>query len=81
MVQPFNAGYIWQNTTANEVIANPSISVQNSYIGGITQQATSVVTNTDQNCYERTTGCYSIYGFEYVPGFDNAVSIYAVSVE
>ncbi|KIJ20369.1 glycoside hydrolase family 16 protein [Paxillus involutus ATCC 200175] len=69
---PFNAGYIWQNTSANEVIPNPSISTQNTYTGGVLQQATSVVTETDQNCYEGETGCFSIYGFEYVPGFDNA---------
>ena len=36
------------------------------------EQATSVVTETDQNCYTGETGCFSIYGFEYEPGFDNA---------
>ena len=45
----------------------------NVYMGSATQQATSVVTQTDQNCYEGGTGCFSIYGFEYKPGFDNAV--------
>ncbi|CCM00674.1 uncharacterized protein FIBRA_02713 [Fibroporia radiculosa] len=69
---PFNAGYLWDNSSANEVIANPSISTQNTYSGGVLQQATSVVTETNQNCYEYETGCYSVYGFEYVPGFDNA---------
>ncbi|KAH7887543.1 glycoside hydrolase family 16 protein [Phlebopus sp. FC_14] len=69
---PFNAGYIWKNTSDNEIIPNPSITAQNPYIGGAEQQATSVVTDTDQNCYEGNTGCFSIYGFEYVPGFDNA---------
>ncbi|KAL4081556.1 glycoside hydrolase family 16 protein [Scleroderma yunnanense] len=69
---PFNAGYIWQNTSQNEVIHDPTISVQNTYIGSVLQQATSVVTNTNPNCYEGTGGCFSIYGFEYVPGFDNA---------
>ncbi|KIM68922.1 glycoside hydrolase family 16 protein [Scleroderma citrinum Foug A] len=69
---PFNAGYIWQNTSQNEVIRDPTISVQNTYIGSVLQQATSVVTTTDPNCYEGTGGCFSIYGFEYVPGFDNA---------
>lgn len=38
------------------------------------QQATSVVTEIDQDCYEYETGCFSIYGFEYSPGFDDAVS-------
>lgn len=28
----------------------------------------------DQACYELAEGCTSIYGFEYKPGFDNAVS-------
>jgi beta-glucanase (GH16 family) len=28
----------------------------------------------DQECYERTGGCSEIYGFEYKPGFDGAVS-------
>ncbi|KII90889.1 glycoside hydrolase family 16 protein [Plicaturopsis crispa FD-325 SS-3] len=69
---PFNAGYTWFNTSDNEVIADPSISVQNTYIGGIYQQATSVVTNTDQECYEGNGGCFSVYGVEYKPGFDNA---------
>lgn len=73
-MQPFNYGYLWFNTSENEVIPDPSISKQNSYIGGVLQQATSVVTDTDPNCYEGETGCYSIYGFEYAPGFDDAVS-------
>lgn len=63
-MKPFNAGYIWKNTSANEVIVDPSISVQNTYIGSVLQQATSVVTDTNQACYEGETGCYSIYGFE-----------------
>jgi hypothetical protein len=47
------------------VIANPSTSEQNSYIGGITQQATSVVTTTNPECYEiGGTGCYAVYGFQ-----------------
>lgn len=69
---PFDAGYIWKNTSLNEIIRNPTISTHNTYIGSVLQQATSVVTTTDQNCYEGTDGCFSIYGFEYVPGFDNA---------
>ncbi|KII94974.1 glycoside hydrolase family 16 protein, partial [Plicaturopsis crispa FD-325 SS-3] len=63
---PFNAGYVWFNTSDNEIFANPSISAQNTYIGGVTQQATSVVTSTDQVSYEGVDGTYNIYGFEYV---------------
>lgn len=74
--QPFNHAYIWLNTTANEIIADPTISKQNTFTGSVTQQATSVVTDTDPNCYEYETGCYSIYGFEYQPGFEEGVRGY-----
>ena len=74
--QPFNHAYIWQNTSDNEIIADPSISKQNTFTGSVTQQATSVVTNTDPNCYEYETGCFSIYGFEYKPVFEDGVRVY-----
>jgi beta-glucanase (GH16 family) len=65
---PFNAGYEWFNTSQNLIIPNPEISVQNSYIGGRTQQATSVVTQTNLEAYELNGGLFEIYGFEYKPG-------------
>lgn len=77
--QPFNHGYIWENTTDNMYITDPTASYLNQFIGSATQQATSVVTQTDQNCYEDGTGCFSIYGFEYEPGFDNAVRLHVAS--
>ena len=46
------------------IISDPSISQLNTYIGSATQQATSVVTNTNESCYEQDGGCYSVYGFE-----------------
>ena len=52
----------------------PSISALNTFKGSVTQQATSVVTSTDPNCYEGETGCFSVYGFEYQPGFEDGVS-------
>ncbi|KAJ7254664.1 beta-glucan synthesis-associated [Mycena haematopus] len=69
---PFNAAYVWLNTSDNLIIANPDISVLNTYTGGAYQQATSVVTQTNQECYELLENCFSIYGFEYQPGFNNA---------
>ncbi|KAJ8509418.1 hypothetical protein ONZ45_g8416 [Pleurotus djamor] len=69
---PFNAGYVWFNSSANLIIDNPEITELNSYIGGVFQQASSGVSQTDQNCYELRTGCFSVYGFEYKPGFDSA---------
>ncbi|XP_006461090.1 hypothetical protein AGABI2DRAFT_204568 [Agaricus bisporus var. bisporus H97] len=67
---PFNNRYLWKNSSANMIIADPAISQQNSYVGGITQQATSVTTRTDPNSYEFSGGRYATYGFEYKPGFD-----------
>ncbi|KAK0496775.1 glycoside hydrolase family 16 protein [Armillaria luteobubalina] len=69
---PFNKAYIWDNSSDNLIIPDPSISVQNTYLGGVTQQATSIVTNTDQACYQLESGCFSVYGFEYKPGYDGA---------
>ncbi|KXN90601.1 Beta-glucan synthesis-associated protein KRE6 [Leucoagaricus sp. SymC.cos] len=67
---PFNHAYIWDNSSQNMIIADPTISRQNTFVGSATQQATSVTTNTDLNCYEFSGSCFSIYGFEYKPGFD-----------
>ncbi|KAJ7363796.1 glycoside hydrolase family 16 protein [Mycena albidolilacea] len=69
---PFNAAYVWFNTSDNLIIPDPTASVLNTYTGGAFQQATSVVTQTNQECYELLGACYSVYGFEYQPGFDGA---------
>ncbi|KAJ7634387.1 beta-glucan synthesis-associated [Roridomyces roridus] len=69
---PFNAGYLWDNSSSNLIMPNPSTSHQNSYSGGVFQQATSVVSHTNQSCYQLLDGCYSVHGFDYSPGFDNA---------
>jgi hypothetical protein len=60
------------------IIPDPSISVLNTFRGSITQQATSVVTKTDPSCYEQNGGCFSVYGFEYKPGYNDAVSLSVV---
>ncbi|KAJ8592056.1 glycoside hydrolase family 16 protein [Rhizopogon salebrosus TDB-379] len=67
---PFNAGYIWLNTSDNLKIYDADTTVLNSYHGGAYQQTTSGLSLTDQGCYELDQGCYSVYGFEYKPGFD-----------
>lgn len=67
---PFNAGYEWLNTSNNLQIYNSDMTVLNPYHGGAYQQTTSGLSLTDQDCYELDKGCYSIYGFEYKPGFD-----------
>ncbi|KAJ7054061.1 glycoside hydrolase family 16 protein [Mycena amicta] len=69
---PFNAGYIWYNTTDNLEIPDLTLSYLNTYIGGVYQQATSVVTTTDQTCYELVNpACRSVYGFEYRSGYSD----------
>ncbi|KAI9574771.1 glycoside hydrolase family 16 protein [Boletus coccyginus] len=77
---PFNAGYVWKNTSANEVIADPSVSVQNTYVGSVLQQATSVVTEINQMCYEGLSGCYSIYGFEYITWISDNKAAWTLNV-
>ncbi|TFK43746.1 glycoside hydrolase family 16 protein [Crucibulum laeve] len=69
---PFDRSYLWDNSSDNMIVMDPSISKLNGFIGSATQQATSVVTNTNQLCYEYVEDCYSVYGFEYKPGYDDA---------
>lgn len=69
---PFNANYAWKNTSDNFIIPDSDITILNSYAGGVWQQATSALTNTDQDCYQLGSDCFSVYAFEYSPGFDNA---------
>ncbi|KAG6868438.1 hypothetical protein C0993_002757 [Termitomyces sp. T159_Od127] len=69
---PFNAQYDWINTTDNLIIPDPDITVLNPFKGGAFQQTTSGLSFTNQDCYEGGTGCFTVYGFQYKPGFDNA---------
>ncbi|KAF7291349.1 GH16 domain-containing protein [Mycena indigotica] len=69
---PFDAGYNWVNTSDTLYIADPTLSKQNSYSGGIWQQATSVVSTTNQDCYQLKSPCFAVHAFEYIPGYDDA---------
>lgn len=69
---PFNAHYEWFNTSQTLIIPNATETVLNEYVGGVFQQTTSGLSLTNQRCYELISDCFSIYGFEYKPGFDNA---------
>ncbi|KAJ6506804.1 glycoside hydrolase family 16 protein [Mycena sanguinolenta] len=70
---PFDAAYAWANTSDNMVLVDKTLSVKNlGFNGNSFQEATSVVTTTNQSCYQLTERCYAINGFEYVPGFDNS---------
>ncbi|KAI0825016.1 glycoside hydrolase family 16 protein [Trametes gibbosa] len=69
---PFNNAYQWYNTSDNLFIQDLTKSQLNSYMGGVYQQATSVVTETNQKAYEFSGAEYSVYGFQYKPGFGDA---------
>ncbi|PVG03239.1 concanavalin A-like lectin/glucanase [Serendipita vermifera] len=66
---PFDAFYSWNNQSYMEIYDH-TVSELNTYRGSVLQQASSVVSITDQNCYEGNTGCFSIYGFEYKEGYE-----------
>jgi hypothetical protein len=56
------------------IIQDPSHSYLNTYRGATYQQASSVVSLTNQQCYEFSAApCYSTYGFEYQPGNDGFI--------
>ncbi|KAJ3490570.1 hypothetical protein NLI96_g1324 [Meripilus lineatus] len=69
---PFNNEYVWFNTSDNLIIPDADTSFLNTYRGGAFQQATSVVTECNQQAYELTGGVFETYGFQYKPGFDGA---------
>ena len=69
--QPFNYNYTYPTNYTQ--INNARITELNSYKGGVFQQAVSALTQTDQQAYELSGGGFSVYGFEYKPGTDNAV--------
>ncbi|PFH45640.1 glycoside hydrolase family 16 protein [Amanita thiersii Skay4041] len=71
---PFNAEYKWTNTSDNIMMYNETRTHLNPYIGGAFQQCTSGLSITNQDCYEREKGCYSVFGFEYKPGFDGYIT-------
>ncbi|PPQ63460.1 hypothetical protein CVT24_004992 [Panaeolus cyanescens] len=68
---PYNAGYIWDNSTENMIIYDAPNTVFNTFIGGAFQQTTSGLATTNQACYERSGGCFAVYAFEYKTGFDD----------
>ncbi|KAI0737555.1 glycoside hydrolase family 16 protein [Daedaleopsis nitida] len=69
---PFNYQYNWNNNSDNMIIPDATISTLNTYKGGVYQQATSVVSATNQEAYELTGFQYATYGFQYKPGFGDA---------
>jgi len=50
-----------------------ALDVRSSLYLGSTQQTTSGLANTNQNCYEETGGCFATYAMEYQPGEDGYI--------
>jgi beta-glucanase (GH16 family) len=68
---PFNSFYTY-DTETHTTVYDANLTIHNDYKGGAIQQAASAVTTTNQDCYERTGKCFSVYGFEYKPGVEGA---------
>uniref|UniRef100_A0A0W0FM02 GH16 domain-containing protein n=1 Tax=Moniliophthora roreri TaxID=221103 RepID=A0A0W0FM02_MONRR len=67
---PFNDEHKWFNTSDTYDIYDDTITELNTYLGGPYQQATSCVSKTEQKCYQLDDNCFSVFGFEYRPGYD-----------
>ncbi|KAG8751924.1 beta-glucan synthesis-associated protein [Serendipita sp. 396] len=66
---PYNAYYSWDNATNLEFHQATGTQELNGFKGNVWQQAASVVSRTNQRCYEgAVTPCHSVYGFQYKPG-------------
>ncbi|KAG8769431.1 hypothetical protein FRC12_004967 [Ceratobasidium sp. 428] len=70
---PFNADLKWDNSSTNLIIADPTRSTFNTWPGNEFQQTSSVLSNTNQDCYTQGAGCFTTYGFEYAPGKDGYI--------
>ncbi|KAJ2933707.1 hypothetical protein H1R20_g3344, partial [Candolleomyces eurysporus] len=70
---PFNAEYNIYNTSGQVEFFDTRDKIHyNDYVGGVWQQTTSGLAQTNQNAYELNGGQYAVYGFEYKPGYDDA---------
>ncbi|BEI92175.1 uncharacterized protein CcaverHIS019_0409950 [Cutaneotrichosporon cavernicola] len=64
---PFNPFYGWINQTDLVTVYNSTPSHFNQYRGSIWQQATSLLAQTDQECYTHEKGCFEVFGVEWMP--------------
>jgi beta-glucanase (GH16 family) len=69
---PFNAYYSWNNATYLQLHQPEGTQEINGFRGNVYQQATSVVSRTNQQCYENSAApCFAVYGFQYKPGYES----------
>jgi len=69
------SGYVWLNNSDNFIKYDETMHL-NSYVGGLYQQTSSGIARTNQQCYEKTGGCFATYAFEYKPGYDDSYIIW-----
>ncbi|KAJ3516981.1 hypothetical protein NMY22_g14075 [Coprinellus aureogranulatus] len=69
---PYNARYQWKKSSSTYKIYDTDNTELNSYAGSVNQQAVSGLAFTNSSCYELGGGCFTTYGFEYTPGYDDA---------
>ncbi|BEJ13862.1 hypothetical protein CspHIS471_0310360 [Cutaneotrichosporon sp. HIS471] len=63
-VAPFDADYQFDNSSAGATIWATDITMWNSYLGGVYQQAVSGLVYVDNSVYTGTSGAFNIYGVE-----------------
>ncbi|KIM32094.1 glycoside hydrolase family 16 protein [Serendipita vermifera MAFF 305830] len=69
---PYNAYYSWDNATNLDFHQPEGTQRLNGFKGNVYQQAASVVSNTDELCYEKSAAPYhTVYGFQYKPGYES----------
>nr|ODN86871.1 glucosidase [Cryptococcus depauperatus CBS 7841] len=64
-VAPFDERYQYLNTTKGGVQYDTDMTLWNSYLGGVYQEAVSSLTYVDNANYVNTGGQFGVYGFEY----------------
>jgi beta-glucanase (GH16 family) len=67
---PFDDFYQFDNTSNNIEQYYPLEMQPNTYLGGVYQQAVSVLVNTDRQNYRANGGGFGVYGFEYTANPD-----------
>ncbi|KAG8863844.1 hypothetical protein FRB96_007681 [Tulasnella sp. 330] len=74
---PYNLRYKPDFTNGSLIIPNPAITEINEFVGGVFQQTTSALVDTNSACGYEASGadaCFNTYGFEYSTGNDGYIT-------
>lgn len=61
-VAPFDDFYQFNNKSNGVEIYNSDVTLWNTYLGGVFQQAVSGLTSVDSSVYQGTSGRFNVYG-------------------